>query len=110
MRKLLFFIVVVALTSGCGNKTAKAVGNSDSLAADSIDSIETFRHSEEYIRQRIDTIYKYVGKLGLDEEGNTDYNPSGINFDSVYCSQRYFALMSAKSFSTLSLYLSSSSR
>ena len=94
MRKLLFFIVVVALTSGCGNKTAKAVGNSDSLAADSIDSIETFRHSEEYIRQRIDTIYKYVGKLGLDEEGNTDYNPSGINFDSVYCSQRYFALMS----------------
>ena len=99
MRKLLFFVVAVVLASGCGNKTDNAVSDTDSLAADTttIIDMEAFRHTEEYIRQRLDTIYQYVGKINRDNEGNTDYNPSGINFDSVYCSQRYYALMSKAS-------------
>lgn len=41
------------------------------------------KHSEAYIRQRIDTIYKGVG--------NSTYDP--IYRDRAYCSQRYYALM-----------------
>ena len=41
------------------------------------------KHSEAYIRQRIDTIYKGVG--------DSTYDP--IYRDRAYCSQRYYALM-----------------
>ena len=86
------------LMLSCGNKTGNAVSDADSLVADSIIDMEAYRHTEEYIRQRIDTIYKYVGKLAYDEIGDrTDYNPYGIDFDSVYCSQRYYALMTEAS-------------
>lgn len=61
----------------CGNKTRPAVE----------------KHSEAYIRQRIDTIYKFVGKITYDANGDRDYNYSPFNLDSAYCSERYYALM-----------------
>ena len=51
------------------------------------------KHSEAYILQRIDTIYKFVGKITYDADGNRDYNYSPFNLDSAYCSERYYALM-----------------
>ena len=50
----------------------------DSLTADTVIDMEAFRHSDVYICQRIDTIYKYMS-------------------DSAYCSQRYYALMTEAS-------------
>ena len=94
MKGLALFVFHIVLMSGCGNKTSNAVSETDSLATDTIVDMDAYKHSESYIRERIDTIYQSVGKITTDEEGNTNYNPSGINRDSVYCSERYYALMS----------------
>ena len=52
------------------------------------------KHSKAYICQRIDTIYKGVGKSTYDSEGNeVSYIRNPFNRDSAYCSQRYYALM-----------------
>jgi len=77
----------------CGSKTEKTVSVTDSLAVDSINGSVVDKHSEAYIRQRIDTIYKFVGKIAYDADGNRDYNCSPFNLDSAYCSERYYALM-----------------
>ena len=95
MKKILFFILATALMLNCGNKTGKAVNNTDSLAVDSIVvNTGVDKHSEAYIRQRIDTIYKTVGKSVCDSQGNeVSYIKNPFNRDSVYCSERYYALM-----------------
>ena len=79
----------------CGNKTGNSVSNTDSLAVDStVADAGIDKHSEAYIRQRIDTIYKGVGKSTYDSEGREiDYIHSPFNRDSAYCSERYYALM-----------------
>ena len=79
----------------CGNKTGKAVSNTDSLTMDSIVTDTGMdKHSEAYIRQRIDTIYKTVGKSVYDSKGNeVSYINNPFNRDSAYCSERYYALM-----------------
>ena len=79
----------------CGNKTGKAVSNTDSLAVDSmVADAGIDKHSEAYIRQRIDTIYKGVGKSTYDSEGREiEYEHIPFNRDSAYCSERYYALM-----------------
>ena len=95
-RTNLFTIAIVAVVAtmvSCGSKTGKAVSESDSLAVDSINGSVVDKHSEAYIRQRIDTIYKFVGKITYDADGNRDYNYSPFNLDSAYCSERYYALM-----------------
>lgn len=94
MKGLALFVFHIVLMSGCGNMTSNAVSETDSLATDTIVDMDAYKHSESYIRERIDTIYQSVGKITTDEEGNTNYNPSGINRDSAYCSERYYALMS----------------
>ena len=38
-------------------------------------------------------VYKFVGKITYDADGNRDYNYSPFNLDSAYCSERYYALM-----------------
>ena len=78
----------------CGNKTGKTVSDTDSLAVDStVADAGIDKHSEAYIRQRIDTIYKGVGKSTYDSEGREiDYIHSPFNRDSAYCSERYYAL------------------
>lgn len=89
----LLSMVAACLVVACGNKTAKAVSVSDSLAVDSLHDEAVDKHSEAYIRQRIDTIYKFVGKITYDAEGNRNYNYSPFNLDSAFCSGRYYALM-----------------
>ncbi len=82
MNKLLMLGVLLMLTACGGKKEQKVEG-------DSVD-----KQTEEYIRQRIDTIYETVGKSVLDAEGNrVGYIQSDFNRDSAYCSQRYYALM-----------------
>ena len=95
VREMIFLILAVALMLSCGNKTGNPVSDTDSLAVDSIVADTGIdKHSEEYIRQRIDTIYKGVGKSTYDSEGREiDYIHSPFNRDSAYCSERYYALM-----------------
>lgn len=95
MKKVLFFILAATLMLNCGNKTGNSVSNTDSLAVDStVADAGIDKHSEAYIRQRIDTIYKGVGKSTYDSEGREiDYIHSPFNRDSAYCSERYYALM-----------------
>jgi len=83
MKKLTLLIIAAAFMLSCGSKTGKTLNETDSLAVDSVVDADIDKHSEDYIRQRIDTIYKGVGK--------STHDP--INRDSVYCSQRYYALM-----------------
>ena len=94
MKKVLFFILAATLMLNCGNKTGKTVSDTDSLAVDStVADADIDKHSEAYIRQRIDTIYKGVGKSTYDSEGREiDYIHSPFNRDSAYCSERYYAL------------------
>ena len=93
MKKSIFWTVTACLMIACGSKTGKAVSDTGSLAVDSTDGSVVDKHSEAYIRQRIDTIYKFVGKITIDADGNRDYNYSPFNLDSAYCSERYYALM-----------------
>ena len=75
MKKILFFILAAALMMNCGNKTGKTVSDTDSLSSDTVADAGIDKHSEAYIRQRIDTIYKGVGKSTYDSEGNgSSYN------------------------------------
>ena len=94
MKKVLFFILAATLMQNCVNKTGKTVSDTDSLAVDStVADAGIDKHSEAYIRQRIDTIYKGVGKSIYDSEGREiDYIHSPFNRDSAYCSERYYAL------------------
>jgi len=93
MKKFSFFILAAALMLNCGNKTGKAVSDTDSLSIDTIADAGIDKHSEAYIRQRIDTIYKGVGKSTYDGEGNeVSYIRNPFNRDSAYCSERYYAL------------------
>ena len=95
MKKVLFFILAATLMLNCGNKTGKTVSDTDSLAVDStVADAGIDKHSEAYIRQRIDTIYKTVGKSVFDSRGNeVSYIKNPFNRDSAYCSERYYALM-----------------
>ena len=88
------FLFAVMMMQGCGSKTGKTVSDTDSLTVDSVVDTGLDKHSEAYIRQRIDTIYKTVGKTFYDSEGKEiEYIHSTFNRDSAYCSQRYYALM-----------------
>ena len=86
-------VCAMALTTGCSQKGQTAPADSNDSTATTADS-SVDKHTEAYIRQRIDTIYKYVGKIAYDKDGmRTDYNPYNINFEKEYCSQRYYDLM-----------------
>lgn len=85
--------MAATLLVACGSKTGKSASETDSLAADSLNDETIDKHSEAYIRQRIDTIYKFVGKVTYDSEGNRNYTYSTFNLDSAYRSERYYALM-----------------
>ena len=93
MKKILVFILTAILMLNCGNKTGKTVSDTDSLSIDTVADAGIDKHSEAYIRQRIDTIYKGVGKSTYDSEGKeVSYISNPFNRDSAYCSERYYAL------------------
>ena len=94
MKKLFYLLFTIVLMIGCGSKMGKAISDKDLQAVDSTVDTGIDKHSEAYIRQRIDTIYKTVGKTTYDSEGNeVSYIRNPFNRDSAYCSQRYYALM-----------------
>lgn len=82
MKKQILLILAAVLILSCGNKKGKAVNETDSLVAYSMADTGIDKHSEAYIRQRIDTIYKDVGKSAY-----------SFNHERAYRSQRYYALM-----------------
>ena len=93
MKKILVFILTAILMLNCGNKTGKTVSDTDSLSIDTVADAGIDKHSEAYIRQRIDTIYKGVGKSTYDSEGKeVSYISNPFNRDSAYCSERYYTL------------------
>jgi hypothetical protein len=94
MKKLIFLGLVAVFMVICGSMTAKAISDTDSLTVDTVIPGDIDKHSEGYIRQRIDTIYAGVGKSTYDSEGReVSYIRNPFNRDSAYCSERYYALM-----------------
>lgn len=92
--KLILYLFTTGLMLSCGNRAGKTVGDMDSLTVDAVAEAVVDKHSEAYIRQRIDSIYQTVGETVVDGEGNkVDYIHNPFNRDSAYCSQRYYALM-----------------
>ena len=68
-RIFIFAVTVITLTlTACGNKT-QGGGDNDSLQTDSLQADDATKHTEEYIRQRIDTIYKYCGGKAVQTKG-----------------------------------------
>lgn len=79
---------------GCGNKTKGG-------AADSADSVEVAstsavaddeRHTEAYIKERIASIYSHFGYSESSRGPEAEEMPA-VNYDSLYCSSRYLALL-----------------
>lgn len=94
MKKQILLLLAVLSMLNCSSKTGKAVSDTNSLTVDSVANTDHNKHSETYIRQRINTIYKTVGKSTYDNEGKeVDYIHNPFNRDSAYCSQRYYTLM-----------------
>lgn len=75
-------LMMMGLWISCGDKTKAGVATADSTATttDSMAATVIDKHSEAYIRQRVDTIYSYVDQ-GL------------VDPDSIFCSQRYYTLL-----------------
>ena len=62
--------------------------------ADSITEAGIDKHSEAYIRQRLDTIYSNIRQRVTNEtDDNHPYMDSGFNPDSAYCSSLYYGLL-----------------
>ena len=98
------FLLAAVLLQSCGNKTGHAVGDSEALVADtlaaepltneSLSEVNVDKHSEAYIRQRVDAMYETVGRPTYDSDGNrVEYIENPFNRDSAYCSKRYYTLM-----------------
>lgn len=91
MKKLLFLAVLIL--AACGNKTGRSVGDTDSLKTDTTIDAGTEKHTAEYISQRIDSMYSRYHNPTFDSDGIKQFDHS-IDYDSVYCSSRYKALLS----------------
>ncbi len=97
MKKLMLLAVcAMAVMISCKQKgqTASPDGSKDSLTADSITDAGIDKHSEAYIRQRLDTIYSNIRQRVTNEtDDNHPYMDSGFNPDSAYCSSLYYGLL-----------------
>lgn len=95
MKKLcLWALCLVAVMAGCKQKGQTApADSSDSTAVAAVDA-GIDKHSEAYIRQRLDTIYGHIRQMiAAETEDNRTYISSAFNLDSAYCSSRYYSLM-----------------
>ena len=94
MKKLMILAAAAMMLAACGLKTTgKAVSEADSLTTDSMTNAGIDKHSETYIRQRLDTIYSDIRQRVAGE--SDDHHPymRDFNPDSIYCSSRYYSLM-----------------
>lgn len=93
---MLFVVCGMAVMISCNQKgqTAPADSSKDSLIADSIADTGIDRHSEAYIRQRLDTIYGNIRQRVTNEtDDKHPYMAPGFNPDSAYCSSLYYGLL-----------------
>lgn len=90
-------MAVVLLLSACGGKTGKSVNDTDSLQADSVaaeaaePSVD--KHTEAYLRERVDSFYFNYRNPRYEKNGMRIYNGKFVNRDSAYCSKSYQDLM-----------------
>ncbi len=98
MKKAFLWAIAALMMVACGNKTRQAASDADSTATDStaMDSAVVAagynKHSEDYIRLRIDSIYSPYKNPKYDKTGMRQMEPRG-DFDGMYCSTRYKALL-----------------
>ena len=85
---------LVAVMAGCTQQgQTPPADSSDSTAVAAVDA-GIDKHSEAYIRQRLDTIYGHIRQMiAAETEDNRTYISSAFNLDSTYCSSRYYSLM-----------------
>ena len=84
MKQIIFSLMALALLlTACVGKTNKTAGDADSVTTDSLSATtegpKVDKHTEAYLRQRVDTIY----------HGKVDSR------DAAYCSTRYYKLLTA---------------
>ncbi len=90
MKKLLF--VAVLVLAACGNKTGRTVNDTDSLTTDSLVDVMSEKHTAAYISQRVDSMYSRYKNPPRDSFGIVI--DRRVNYDSLFCSSRYKALLS----------------
>ena len=75
---IMFFLLFISMVS-CNNRSNTTVNYN--------------RHSEDYIKQRVESFYCRFNDPSYDENGKKILD-NGYNYDSAYCSSRYYALLS----------------
>ena len=88
-------VAVVLMMSACGGKTNKSASDSDSVPADSVEVQEASidKHTEDYLRERVDSFYSVYKNPKYEKSGHRIYNGKFVNRDSAYCSKSYKDLM-----------------
>lgn len=97
VKKLLVLVVcAMVVMAGCRQKgqTSPCYGNKDSVTAGAVPDADIDKHSEAYIRQRLDTIYSNIRqRVAGETDDSHPYMGPGFNPDSAYCSSRYYSLL-----------------
>ena len=88
-------VAVVLMMSACGGKTGKSASDTDSVPADSVVMQEASidKHTEDYLRERVDSFYSVYKNPKYEKSGHRIYNGKFVNRDSVYCSKSYKELL-----------------
>ena len=88
-------MAVVLMMSACGGKTGKSASNTDSVPADSVVMQEASidKHTEDYLRERVDSFYSVYKNPKYEKSGHRIYNGKFVNRDSAYCSKSYKELL-----------------
>ena len=69
-------VAVVLMMSACGGKTGKSASNTDSVPADSMVMQEASidKHTEDYLRERVDSFYSVYKNPKYEKSGHRIYN------------------------------------
>ena len=90
-------IMVVLLMSACSGKNTKSTSDTDQTSADSVPADEpdigVNKHTEDYLRVRVDTMYSMYKNPKYDKVGMRIYYGKRVNRDSAYCSMDYKKLL-----------------
>ena len=90
-------IMVVLLMSACSGKNTKSTSDTDQTSADSVPADESDigvnKHTEDYLRVRVDTMYSMYKNPKYDKVGMRIYYGKRVNRDSAYCSMDYNKLL-----------------
>ena len=95
MKKVMMMaaVAVVLMLCACGGKTSKSASETDSVATEDQES-SVDKHTEDYLRQRVDSMYSMYKNPKYDKVGMRIYYGKLIDKDSAYCSKSYKDLMS----------------